>query len=636
MGILLRMVELMRILRNIADDDHTAIYDLKLRLIENCIYGGDIQSIAVQISKLRFFISLVCEQKPTADPKKNYGINTLPNLETKFVAADSLIGLPRSGEMLPMANVEKLKKDLWEVRHKHFLARTYQEKKDLRKEDKKLRTELAKALQAGGGFDTASAKLMAEWDPYDQNTSASFSDPEWMFNVKDGFDIVIGNPPYGVSFDESIRDKLKREFVTYTLRGESYVLFIEQGILLLSKCGRLAYIVPDTYLNLGFTLPLRELLLTKTKISKIISLPAKVFEAAVVDTTLLFTTNRIEQDKTLSYNIRVNRHSKTAGDFDISRPIADFDIVAATWHRQRIFNIQSGSSESDLIDRIDSKCSTLANYAEVLSGIKAYEVGKGTPAQTAKVRETKPFTGRLMKDSSWSPFLEGKHIVRYGNLWNEDNWIKYGNWLAAPRDKIRFLGAKLLVRKIVDNRLIGTYVSGETYCNTLLFVIKCKHINDNMGEKPLLAIICSGFIGWYFRKRFQISSSDTFPQIMARDIMQFPIPNMRRGIKESLESLVDRILAAKKADPAADTSAWEAEIDRLVYQLYGLTEEEIAIVEGSVAAKATDKKRKTKPAADDEEAEEDEPAAKHPAAPSKKPAPRKLKPNLPPSLPGWD
>jgi type II restriction/modification system DNA methylase subunit YeeA len=98
-------------------------------------------------------------------------------------------------------------------------------------------------------------------------------------------------------------------------------------------------------------------------------------------------------------------------------------------------------------------------------------------------------------------------------------------------------------------------------------------------NKYLLAILCSAFIGWYFKKRFQISNSDTFPQILARDILNFPIPEPSKEEQSEINLLVDKIMAAKKDNPDADTADWEREIDERVYRLYGLTKDEIAIVE---------------------------------------------------------
>ncbi len=170
-------------------------YARKLFLIENCIYGVDIQQIAIQISKLRFFISLIVDQK-VDDSKPNRNILSMPNLETKFVAANTLIGLDKPQQMTLMAgDVVKLEKELGGIRRKIFFTRKYSEKKILKKKEKAKREELQIALTQSG-FSKNVAGQMAGWNPFDPMQSAKFFDPETMFGFKDGFDVVIGNPPY--------------------------------------------------------------------------------------------------------------------------------------------------------------------------------------------------------------------------------------------------------------------------------------------------------------------------------------------------------------------------------------------------------------------------------------------------------
>lgn len=192
MGLLNRMIE---ILCHITPDEN--IYEMKLAIIENCIYGSDIQSIAAQITKLRFFISLICNCEKDAT-KPNFGIPTLPNLETKFVAANSLIAKKKqvSHNLFENPEIEPTKKELTEIRHEHFSAKTAYRKSTLREKDKQLREKLAKLLEQDNDFAPEDAKQLAAWNPYDQNAVAEFFDPAWMFGVSDGFDIVIGNPPY--------------------------------------------------------------------------------------------------------------------------------------------------------------------------------------------------------------------------------------------------------------------------------------------------------------------------------------------------------------------------------------------------------------------------------------------------------
>jgi tRNA1(Val) A37 N6-methylase TrmN6 len=221
-------------------------YGRKLYLIENCIYGVDIQSIATQISKLRFFISLVVDQR--VDPSKdNFGIRPLPNLETKFVAANTLIGIEKPKAQLNLFDtpeIKKLEADLKKVRHRLFSSKSPSHKRKLREQDKALREQIAVVLQRNDwGTDTASQ--LANWDPYNQNVSSPFFDPLWMFDIKDGFDIVIGNPPYGGKLSKQQVDYFRKTFILKT--SETAILFIEKGKSFIKHNGLLTYIVPKSY-----------------------------------------------------------------------------------------------------------------------------------------------------------------------------------------------------------------------------------------------------------------------------------------------------------------------------------------------------------------------------------------------------
>lgn len=202
-------------------------YGRKLYLIENCIFGVDIQPIATQISKLRFFISLVVDQK-VDDNKDNFGIRPLPNLETKFVAANTLIGIKKlqvgdfMGSLFDKKEVKKLEKDLKKVRKDLFSAKTPSRKRALREADKVLREQMSSLLVDDYGNETAN--LLAQWDPYDQNTSSPFFDKEWMFDITDGFDIVIGNPPY-VEF-KNLNKVIKSSLIGFETAKGKYDLYI--------------------------------------------------------------------------------------------------------------------------------------------------------------------------------------------------------------------------------------------------------------------------------------------------------------------------------------------------------------------------------------------------------------------------
>lgn len=405
-----------------------------------------------------------------------------------------------------------------------------------------------------------------------------------------GFDAVIGNPPYGAVFSEVMQKHLKDKFSTFVWRGESYLLFVERAFQVLKRDGQFGYIIPDTYLNLGFTQSLRSFLLRNSFLREIVLLPSNVFEGATVDTTLLFAQKAEKNDEYNECLITVKVFNKKTNIESIIDPQREFEVGAAFWHDQQAFNVQSDEDELALIKKVEADSEQLSEIADLYYGIKVFQVGKGKPSQTPEIRDAKPFTSKTRKGEDWLPFYDGKNIGRYELLWEGDNWLNYGPWLAEPRTPEIFEGKKILIRKIVGQTLISTYVAETSYCNTLLSVLKIK--KKEYSYTYLLGVLNSKLIGWYFRKKFQINPDDTFPQILIRDILQFPLPKKDKARHDQLVTLVERMLDLHKQKAAAQTgetrtllerqiAATDQQIDRLVYELYELTQEEIEIVEES-------------------------------------------------------
>lgn len=268
-------------------------YGRKLYLIENCIYGVDIQPIAVQIAKLRFFISLIVDQKVNRKAK-NLGIRPLPNLETKFVAGNTLIGIERPHQMsLRNAEIDVKEKQLRDVRERHFNARTPATKKKYRERDKELRKELANLLESDG-FKPEATRLMASWDPYDQNKFAGFFDSEWMFGLQKGFDVVIGNPPY-ISIANlpanTSTELSKQNYDTFSKGADLYCLFYERGLKILKPNGILTYISSNRFCFTNYGDRLREYL-SNRNITELINFnEIDVFESANVGSIVAVIQN---------------------------------------------------------------------------------------------------------------------------------------------------------------------------------------------------------------------------------------------------------------------------------------------------------------------------------------------------------
>jgi adenine-specific DNA-methyltransferase len=204
-------------------------YARKLYLIQKCIYGVDIQNIAVQLTKLRFFLTLILDQKPDKN-RENFGILPLPHLETKFVCANTLIGLERLVSLKPK-EIAKIEKDLKRIREKYFRVRDRKQKLELEKRDKKLRKDLAKLLKKNR-WKNKDVKKIASFDILDPTARADWFDPAWMFVVVDGFDIVIGNPPY-VRQEKIKKEKpllQKQGYEVFTSTADLYVYFYEKGL----------------------------------------------------------------------------------------------------------------------------------------------------------------------------------------------------------------------------------------------------------------------------------------------------------------------------------------------------------------------------------------------------------------------
>lgn len=559
-------------------------YGRKLYLIENCLYGVDIQTIAVQIAKMRFFISLIVDQRVYPDAA-NLGVRPLPNLETKFVAANTLIGIEKPRQTaFRNPDIDAKEAELRKVREKHFNARTPASKAKYRELDKKLRTEIAYLLKRDGWGDTT-AKQLAAWDPYDQNTSASFFDPEWMFGIRNGFDLVIGNPPYGFRkiHGDSAKSYFKNHFASAHGSYEHYFFFYEASLRLLRQGGTLSFIAPVTWLTIPSAKSLRQFIMDGYAISEICWLSGAVFDGASVNTLVSI----------------IQRNSPTITRVKIFDQLQEFPFSPADQKEiPQIQFIKSGyyisifshSNETAILEKIRSVAIPLSKVAIPCSGYNPYEVGAGIAPegglQTEQTVVAKPYHSSKKQGEQWKPEIVGRELNRYHVQITGERWVKYGSWLAAPRDPQNFKGKRILVQEITggrERRIVAAFHDGELYHSR--DVIPIKLTKQNPHHFYLLAVINSWLISWYHQKCSPKAQKGLFPKVLVSDLKDLPVCLVAESQQQPIIELVEKIIAAKATDPAADTSALEREIDRMVYALYGLTEEEIAIVEVASSAK---------------------------------------------------
>ncbi|MBF2755049.1 MAG: Eco57I restriction-modification methylase domain-containing protein [Gammaproteobacteria bacterium AqS3] len=291
-------------------------YSRKLYLIQNNIFGIDTQSIAIEIAKLRFFISLAIEQDKDGNAD-NYGIKPLPNLETNFIAADSLLhldGPPLQQDILDGNRLKDYLDGFQAIRERYFNAHSDIEKAKCKDGDEELREKIYQYSQKSDMSKDHKkvVEKISSWKPYDKNHSAGWFNSEWMFNVE-SFDIVIGNPPYiqlqksdpnGKS-DEKYADRYKGSgYGIFDRTGDIYQLFYERGHKLLNQKGCLCFITSNKWMRTKYGKKMRAFLGKEAGNIRLIDLGAGMFETATVDTNiLLFSKNRAANNLIKYYTV---------------------------------------------------------------------------------------------------------------------------------------------------------------------------------------------------------------------------------------------------------------------------------------------------------------------------------------------
>ena len=541
-------------------------YARKLYLIENCIYGVDIQPIAIQISKLRFFISLVVDQNTNADPTDNFGIRPLPNLEAKFVAANTLIGLvKKDASLFDSAEIKAKENELKIAKHKIFGAKTVKTKRKYKNIVNDLRQEIADMLYANGAVGNDEARQLASWDMFDQNASSPFFDPEWMFDVKAGFDIVIGNPPY-VQLQSNNKELAKlyahSKYETYFSTGDVYCLFFEKAYNILCNKGILAYINPNTWLQSLTFSPFRQYITSHFEWNRIMITP-KVFDAVVDTHCVVFQKNCI-LTKCLIFMFSKGQQ-----------------VYLHSIQRERIkskngssINIIYDDTQMAIIDKIFSNSQTFITYFNVYNGVKPFEKGKGIPPQTSEIMKNKPYVYEGTKpDNSWTPLLRGSLIQKYMVTWSENYWIQYGRWLAAPRQPEIFEYPNKIVIRQTGDTIIATIIDNKFVCRDNLHL--CLPKNEKIELRYILGLLNSKLMDFVYTY-INPEKGEVLAQVKKNHVESLPIiyDDIRNPM---LLDLVNRVLTEKVK--GYDTTELESRIDKIVFHIYNLTYDEVLIVD---------------------------------------------------------
>lgn len=633
-------------------------YARKLYLIENCIYGVDIQSIAVQISRLRFFISLLCEQKPSKDASNNYGIKPLPNLEMKFVCANSLVRLEHINEARELfANKEVLDliDELKCVRHELFVVTDHHVKEKLLDKDANLRTQIAlstgdcfeksikekiktheetverkereleivqrkpaniqqiqemnlfgetnvitinktekqikdlksdisyfkkkveelkKSISEGRDKAVKLAKQLTEWNPYDQNLSSPFFDPEWMFGVKGKFDIMIGNPPWGAELSKKDKDYLKNAYEDIdSSTPNSFAYFIGLGNRIYSSA--LCYILPDSILVKDFK---KTRMLLRNNLKEVVwfenaGIPYehRTFKNVDHDVCILMV-----ESKQCSSIIRRRHQFYVEENCMIETLSHDPKEDLFIDYLECVYNMKATDEDLSILRK-------LIKYTSMDSFLQCHEgIHTGNVRDKLFLREFEKGYKKLFYGGRAGDIIRPYYSKTSGWYVNYDEKLidKLNGEYASLREETIFSLPKIYITR--TGNPFKAFFDEDTYASNNFFSLQYMDLKVNTKENLMciLALINSKLCQYFIRTFAAPRMGNTFIETKILHILKFPVPDINKKWRDVISLKVNAIIQQKKFDLEADTSAEEREIDRLVYELYGLTEDEIKIVEG--------------------------------------------------------
>ena len=346
-----------------------------------------------------------------------------------------------------------------------------------------------------------------------------------------GFDIVIGNPPYGVNFDEKTK-KYLIEFDNLVPDYEIYIYFISLYKKILKVKGHLSYIFPNTFLSTLFGKKYRESLIQKISLTEIVDLSNdNTFVDASVRTIIFSFRNDIE-DFIVKFSKIENKKIHIFEKYQKNEILEKVENISSLFFQNR--------KEKNIIEKIKENKS-IKDFFEVSQGLIPYDKYRGHDEYTIKNRI---WHSNIQKDETYKKELKGEDVKQYIINWNGELWISYGEWLAAPREQKFFVTERVLIREITKDRLYACYTEKEFY-NTpsLINIIDEKSI---LNLKYILTLINSKLLGWYHNKTSPKANKGLFPKILVNDVRNLPIVEITLNEQQPFIEKADKMLSLNK------------------------------------------------------------------------------------------
>ena len=593
------------------------LFEEKRTIIENCLFGVDLNPKSVEICRLRLWIELLKNAYYYKDETGARQLQTLPNIDINIKSGDSLLHrfdlqesiyqvLRSTGITITQyrnavaeyknAHNKEVKRHLTELieRIKTIL------KSEIKQRDPKL-TKIQSQLhdlQTQELFGTEwTAKELAKKHKKEKELSKKIKALEtyiaeresnkmylnafeWRIEFPEvldnkgnftGFDCIIGNPPYGVSITGPYRAAIV-EGLDKVPDYEIYYYFIQIASQLLMENGLLSYIIPNTYLFNAYANNYRTDILNNWNIIEILDCTKfPIFESAVVRNTINIWQKGAVKNGVVGY-----RNTANASSFEdlITTPtehITKPDLLDMNQNWGLAFYLPQ--THIKIINKIGSCKNTIQSFfPDISQGLIAYDKYRG---QSAEIIRTRAYHYSAYKEGL-KRWLWGEDVKRYSVKWNGKEYIDYCEGIANPRQPKFFIGKRILVREITNPSIFAALTDDELYNDPSIIIIK-----DNLAYSLdiVLGILNSKLATFYHFNHSPKATKGIFPKILVQDIKDFPLPEIPNAEKSHMESLVITILATKRKNPQADTISYEQEIDKIVFHLYGLTYDEVLIVD---------------------------------------------------------
>lgn len=550
--------------REALSGEHYDRAEIKKSIIQNNIYGVDIEKGAVDIARLRFWLSIVVDEEQPSP---------LPNLDYKIMQGNSLIESFMGVDLSKLTYEKEHKKDKGEFSlfddEKNRLQKTV--------------SQLLSTYYSCSDHDRK-VKLQQEIsDTINKQLEAQAYDPEilcelknlnlaennkfflwhtWFSDVfnrdgKNGFDIVIGNPPY-VNFanikSAKYRTILKERFYSTKNKCDLYAFFIEFGFDILNTSGIITYIIPHTWKATDSFSKLREVLFKRHCVKQIVNLNMGVFDA-IVQPLIMLATNRFEE------NTFINIFNS---DFTLNSSIITEEVLASPAY---IIDTTSSSLEKNIFKKIEEGSLPLSDFIRFSRGIKT--------------SDDKRFIIKEQRNSDCKKVYRGRNLKAYQLNWNGE-YIWYRPDLmrqkvgCVPHTKEFFdVPEKLITQRVNSSRqLLVAYDDQQNYFLDTTNVSNYSTWEGKTPLKYLCGLLNSKLINFWYCKKYLM------PTIGGYELHSIPIKTTNDY--STFISLVDEVILAAQQNNYKVLHRKMKEIDKIVYDIYGLTDAEIKIIEQSI------------------------------------------------------